>query len=180
MTVPAESLKNASLRLQEGETLLDEGQAQKRHVHSTAVVQTLVMFALTLMVAIPVALVDGHPGALLSATIFASVFYLPAWALCHRAWSWHRWWLTDRRLIVRHGFVGHRTQTVPLNRVVDVTIKVSWLDRLFGLSHLYVRSMAGPHAAAGHPAPMTLYAVDEVEDVAHRIMERLEHKSARN
>lgn len=171
MSLPTESLNQTTFRLQNGETLLGEGRANKRHVHATAVVQTLVLFALAMVVAVPMALVDGHPGALLSATLGASLFYMPAWAICHRTWSWHRWWLTDRRLVVRHGLVGHRTQSLALDRVVDVTIKVSWLDRLFGLSHIHVSSMAGPHGAASQSSAITLYAVDDVEEVVHRMLE---------
>ena len=70
--------------------------------------------------------------------------FLPVfWWATERSVAAHRYWLTDRRLVVRTGLIGYTMRSIPLSRIVDVSVQSSWVDRLFGLTHIQVRDMTG-------------------------------------
>jgi len=104
--------------------------------------------------------------------LLAGVLSLPlapfAPVFASRFLGWHRWWLTDRRLVVRNGFIGRTMRAIPLDRIVDVSTKMSWWDRIFGLQHILIRDMTGEGATSG--AITTLIAVEEAEAVAERVL----------
>ena len=64
------------------------------------------------------------------------------WAVVQQV-QWHRWWLTNRRIVVRTGVIGWELRSIPLNRISDVSLSSSWLDRMFGIQHLTIRDMTG-------------------------------------
>ncbi|TNE88727.1 MAG: PH domain-containing protein [Deltaproteobacteria bacterium] len=72
----------------------------------------------------------------------------------------HRYWLTDRRVIVRTGIIGYRLRSIPLSRVADVSVQATWLDRLLGLTHVEVRDMTGESAGEGVSKGAMLLGVD--------------------
>lgn len=65
--------------------------------------------------------------------------------------QWHRWWLTDRRIVIRTGLIGWKLRSIPLNRISDVSLESSWLDRIFGVQNLTIRDMTGVASQASYP-----------------------------
>ena len=86
-------------------------------------------------------------------------------------WSWHRWWLTDQRLVVRTGFIGYQLRSVPLDRIVDVTLQASWWDRLWGLQHVQIRDMNSEVSSGTSRPGLRLIAVPEAEVVTDAILD---------
>ena len=66
--------------------------------------------------------------------------------------------------------VGYQVQSVPLDRIVDVTLRASWLDRLFGLEHITVRDMNGEVSPSAMSVGLNLFAVENAEAVADAII----------
>lgn len=98
---------------------------------------------------------------------------LPAlWWGALRAVAVHRYWLTDRRVIVRTGIIGYRLRSIPLSRVADVSVHASWLDRLLGLTHVEVRDMTGESAGEGTSRGAVLLGVDAPSAWSERILAR--------
>lgn len=96
---------------------------------------------------------------------------LPLWLWANRAWRGrHRYWLTDRRLVVQTGIIGQSLRSVPLGRVADVEVRASWFDRLFGLQHVVVRDMTGEVSSGGMSAGFRLAAVADAAGWAERIL----------
>ena len=93
--------------------------------------------------------------ALIGATLvglfgIVTIPFLPVlWWAALRSVEVHRYWLTDRRLVVRTGLIGYKIRSIPLSRVVDVAVQTDWLDRLLGLTHIEVRDMTGESSAQG-------------------------------
>jgi len=155
MTAPGET----PIRLFEGETILAHGRAApvlatRRHVDMT------LLFACTLVL-LPL---------------------LPlAWWANTEAVKQHRWWLTDRRLVVANGIVGRTVRSVPLDRIVDVTVSCTWWDRLWGLDHVLVRDMTGEVGGTGGGAAgatgLMLTAVVDAEAVADQILTALPQRA---
>lgn len=140
-----------ALRLQPGETVLLEGGPSPRQTTSLALGTGLVCLLS----------VVGAPFALLAPLI------------ARQAMAQHRWWLTDRRLVVRTGFIGWTVRSVPLARVVDVTTTASWWDLLFGVQHIVVRDMTGEvggnHVASG----LKLMGLEDVGPVADAVLDAI-------
>ena len=167
----SESIKTKSLRLLEGERLLNEGAAGTRYVHARAIGETVKGACVLLPIAGVIGLAVGDVRPVLGTLLLLNVIYMIGWAVMHMSWSWHRWWITDRRLVVRHGLVGYRIQSVPLERIVDVTLRASWVDRLLGLQHIDVRDMTGEVSAVSRGAGLNLWAVEDAEDVADQLVQ---------
>ena len=92
------------------------------------------------------------------------------WVVAKLRWRWHRWWLTDKRLVVRQGVVGYELKSVPLDRIVDVTLRASWWDRLWGLQHIQVRDMTGEVGGNNRSKGLQMLAVEGAEDIAHLVL----------
>ena len=136
------------LRLQEGETVLLEGSPVERLYRASVIRQAMVL---------PFTVV-GLP-----------LLPLVPW-MVRRTLEWHRWWLTDRRLVVRTGFIGWSLRSVPLDRIVDVTTRASWWDRLWNIEHIVVRDMTGEVAQSGVSTGLYLMGVEDSMTVAERIL----------
>ncbi|MFT4627080.1 MAG: putative membrane protein YdbT with pleckstrin-like domain [Myxococcota bacterium] len=137
-----------TLRLQDGETVLLQGTPSAEMVPAATVGSMLVavvcVFTLPLVPFVPL--------------------------IVRQSLGWHQWWLTDRRLVVRDGFIGWSIRSVPLDRIVDVTTKASWWDRLWGVEHVTVRDMTGEVGSGGVSTGLRLIAPSDAARVAERIL----------
>jgi uncharacterized membrane protein YdbT with pleckstrin-like domain len=111
--------------------------------------------ALTLMV-----LVVTAPAAILS------------WWTSQRRVSRHRYWLTNTRLVVQEGLIGQQVRSVPLSRIVDVTVRQNWLDRIFGITNLDVRDMTGEMGGPGPSRGLQLFDVTGPDAWKQEILSR--------
>jgi len=148
MTAKETTNNRPGLRLQPGERILREGEPTLRTMPSLASRISL-WFVLTVA---PIPLIPLVP-------LFVRQYL-----------GWHRWWLTDRRLVVRNGFIGWQLSSVPLDRIVDVTMYASWWDRLWGIQHIKVRDMTGEVNSYQVSTGMCLIGVEDAEDVAEMIL----------
>jgi membrane protein YdbS with pleckstrin-like domain len=138
-------------RLFEGETILATGRAAPQLLMSNNVMSTVL--AVCTVVLLP-------------------LLPLLYW-VNHQSVQQHRWWLTDRRLVVANGVIGRSVRSVPLERVVDVTIKSTWWDRVWGLEHVTVRDMTGEVSGNTGSTGLALLAVDDADAIADRILTAL-------
>jgi len=76
-----------------------------------------------------------------------TIFFLPLapllfiWASIAR-YRYH-YWLTNKRVIWCHGFIGYKVRSVPLERIADVVISRTLPEMLAGTSSIDIRDMAG-------------------------------------
>ncbi len=105
-------------------------------------------------------------------TVFGIPFLPLFWWLGLRQVAVHRYWLTDRRLVVRTGIIGYQIRSIPLSRIVDVSTRASWFDRLLGLTHIHVRDMTGESAGEGVSRGVRLLGVQDPETWAASILTR--------
>jgi uncharacterized membrane protein YdbT with pleckstrin-like domain len=55
----------------------------------------------------------------------------------------YHYWLTNKRVIWCHGFIGYQVRSVPLERIADVVISRTLPEMLAGMSSIDIRDMAG-------------------------------------
>ena len=86
----------------------------------------------------------------------------------------HRYWVTSSRIVVTNGIIGFRARSIPLERVSDVAISCSWLERAFGLRSVIVRDMTGEAMSGARmlatpdATGMQRRILDQVHDVNRR------------
>src|SRR4029077_20424528 len=68
------------------------------------------------------------------------------WALI--AQRRYHYWLTNKRVIWCHGFIGYKVRSVPLERIADVVISRTLPELLAGISSIDIRDMTGQTQAA--------------------------------
>lgn len=56
-------------------------------------------------------------------------------------WSFTKYRLTSEKFITEKGFLNTREEEVRLYRIVDVSLSISFMQRIFGLGSIHVCSM---------------------------------------
>lgn len=53
------------------------------------------------------------------------------------------YWITNKRVIYKRGLIGYRVTSIPYERISDIIISRSFLERIFGFGSLHVQTLAG-------------------------------------
>jgi len=73
-----------------------------------------------------------------------TLFFLPlVWWMGRVAAQRHQYCVTNQRVVVTDGLIGYRTRSVPLERISDVQIGCTWIERSVGIRSIVVRDMTG-------------------------------------
>ena len=104
-------------------------------------------------------------------TIIGIVFVPLAllWALI--AESRYHYWLTNRRVIWCHGFIGYQVRSVPLERIADVVVSNSFPEMIAGINSIYIRDMTGQMYAT--PGAKWI-GVENAPEIQKRILEEIQ------
>src|SRR3989338_3953293 len=57
--------------------------------------------------------------------------------LADSAYRKRHYWITNKRVVVKSGLIGYSLSSIPLERVSDVIISRSFLERIFGFASLH-------------------------------------------
>jgi len=110
----------------------------------------------------------------LSMIIFAVMFLilLADYIIIRRVYNMRYYWISTQRIIVKRGFIGYSINSIPLERVSDVLISRSLLERIFGFGSLHVQTLAGQYTMRGRfGAEGNLQAIPEPENNQHLIFD---------
>jgi uncharacterized membrane protein YdbT with pleckstrin-like domain len=79
-----------------------------------------------------------------TACTIIGILFLPfAWVWALIAQRRYHYWLTNKRVIWCHGFIGYQVRSVPLERIADVVISRTLPELLAGMSSIEIRDMTG-------------------------------------
>ena len=95
----------------------------------------------------------------------------------------YHYWLTNRRVIWCHGFIGDQVRSVPLERIADVVISRTLPELLAGMSSIDIRDMTGQsQVRGGLGAGAKWIGVKEAPEIQKRILEQIRqvNQQARN
>ncbi|MBS3056345.1 MAG: PH domain-containing protein [Candidatus Aenigmarchaeota archaeon] len=53
------------------------------------------------------------------------------------------YWITNKRVIYKRGFIGYRVMSIPHERISDVIISRTFLESIFGFGSVHIQSLAG-------------------------------------
>ena len=96
---------------------------------------------------------------------FAFLWAVIARRRCH-------YWLTNKRVIWCHGFIGYQVRSVPLERVADVVISRTFPEMVAGMSSIDIRDMAGQAQAASSVGAAKWVGVKDAPEIQKRILEQ--------
>jgi membrane protein YdbS with pleckstrin-like domain len=105
--------------------------------------------------------------------LFSLFVLLPA----SLAYKWEYYWITNKRIVVQKGLIGHSIQIVPLERISDIIVSRNWLEKLLGIGSLLVQSLAGqytPYVPFG--AELRLLGLTNPEEVQQLIFDLIKKK----
>jgi len=92
------------------------------------------------------------------------------WAIIAR--RRYHYWLTNKRVVWCHGFIGYRIRSVPLERITDVVISRTLPELIAGISSIDIRDMTGqtqPEIGMG----AKWIGVENAPEVQKRILEEI-------
>jgi len=81
------------------------------------------------------------------------------------------YWITNKRIIFKKGLFGYSINSIPLNKVSDLIISRSLLERIFGFGSLHVQSLAGQISPGTFGAEASLLAIPEPEKTQQLILQ---------
>jgi membrane protein YdbS with pleckstrin-like domain len=93
----------------------------------------------------------------------------------------YHYWVTDQRVIWRHGILGYKTTSVPLERISDVEVSRTFLEAVCGVGGVVVRKMTAeepryyPYGYGVSVFP-TMIAVPDPEGMQRQILELIGKK----
>ena len=59
------------------------------------------------------------------------------------------YWITDRRVVQKSGFIGYTVYSIPFERISDAIITRTFIESLFGFGGVQIQSLAGQYS--GYP-----------------------------
>ena len=98
------------------------------------------IFALAFLSSSAYSILIGAFGYIIFVIILSVVIGI---VLSNSAYSKTHYWITNQRVVVKKGLIGYSLSSIPLERVSDVVISRSFLERIFGFASLHVQSLAG-------------------------------------
>jgi len=182
----------SELRLLEGERLiLDVSPTPhfKRYVRVTAGFAGLIFLAMVnvlvamsfyvVMGGVPITQVGIGPLLATYALLYlglAAVVVALVFALSNLMYKKHHYWVTNQRVVWKHGLIGYSVTSVPLERISDVALSRTFWERVCGVGGLVVKEMgAVPRYGYGYGyggwAFPTMIAVPDPEGMQKRILE---------
>jgi membrane protein YdbS with pleckstrin-like domain len=185
----SESHKNL-FNLQEGERIVFETRPLKGLlwyllISSFIAVFILMIFFGNLMIfSVFAAMMFGASGMVagvaLSGFLFFVLALLIAFVVAKRRYNMRYYWITDKRIIVKKGFIGYSINSIPHERISDVLISRSLLERLFGFGSLHIQTLAGQYTMRGRMgAEGNLMAIPDPEKNQELIFRLVNEKRKR-
>lgn len=168
----------------------------KKYVAVRAIVAELVFLAMfNVIVAMVLYVVAGGPpiptvgiGQLLiiyafSYFVLTAVFITLTLLLTNLMYKNYHYWVTDQRVVWKHGVIGYSITSVPLERISDVTISRTFWERICGVSSLIIKEMGAAPKYYGYPYGYgfglgfpTMIAVPNPEEMQKQILELIGKK----
>jgi uncharacterized membrane protein YdbT with pleckstrin-like domain len=107
---------------------------------------------------------------------FAAVVFALAFTLANLMYTKYHYWVTDQRVIWKHGVIGYSTTSIPLERISDVAVSRTFWEMVCGVGGVVVKEMGAvpkyvsPYGQVGWSFP-TMIAVPDPEEMQKRILE---------
>lgn len=157
-------------QLNEGEHVVVATRTHVKALLGALVVLLLTAFVTAFLATVVDRNVDGIGRTMLLAVVAALALLV---AMRYVLAPFVRWYtttytFTNRRFLMRSGFIAKKGRTIPLNRISEVDFDIGLTDRVFGCGTLYVSD-------ASEQGRVALKDIPRVEEVQRLVAEELHH-----
>jgi uncharacterized membrane protein YdbT with pleckstrin-like domain len=77
--------------------------------------------------------------------------------------------ITNKRLIQKSGLIGYSVKSVSYNRLADVIVRHSLMERIFGVGSVLIQTLAGQISRGSRGSEISFQYLDDPEDVQKKI-----------
>lgn len=117
------------------------------------------------------------PGFTIFPVIIIIFLLIILWLVAVNRYRHQHYWITNKRVICKRGIIGYTIGSIPFERVSDVIVSRTFLERLFGFGSVLVQSLAGQISHRGRlGAEGSLLAVPDPEKTQQNIFELMKEK----
>ncbi|RLG15953.1 hypothetical protein DRN63_04800, partial [Nanoarchaeota archaeon] len=107
------------------------------------------------------------------------ICFLLAWALSRVSYGKFYYWITNKRIVMKRGVIGYKIISIPYERISDIIISRSLLERIFGIASLHIQSLAGQFSISTYAVMGSegqLLAIPNPEETQKKILQLIRAK----
>ncbi len=141
--------------------------------------RTGIAFFIILFFFLPLFFISTFLAPSFSFILFIIVLILLAipWLISRNMYKHQHYWITNKRVIYKRGFLGYKISSIPLERISDVIVSRTFLERIFGFGSVHIQSLAGQFTYGRRMgAEASLLAVPNPEILQKQIFELIKKK----
>lgn len=178
---PKSKPKPKEFNLLSGEKIVEEIKPSpdlKKYFFVSAFGVTSIMILPFMIMLLIVAIVV--PAILLLLVIFLAIYIYGVWFLINSSYDMMYYWITNKRIITKRGIIGYRITSIPFERISDIIISRTFLEKICGIASLHIQSLAGqasPGSSLGSEAQ--LLAIPDPEEMQNKIFKLVTAKRKR-
>jgi uncharacterized membrane protein YdbT with pleckstrin-like domain len=103
----------------------------------------LVIFSETISLSIRFKFFVGIIFFIISSITILVIYLVVAWALSSASYNKFYYWIINKRIVTKRGIIGYQIVSIPYERISDIIISRTFLERICGISSLHIQSLAG-------------------------------------
>ncbi|HLD41662.1 MAG TPA: PH domain-containing protein [archaeon] len=116
---------------------------------------------------------------LLATTGSLAIFFIllaPIYLISGNMYNYRHYWITNKRVVQKSGFLGYSVNSVPLERVSDVIMTRSFLERIFGFGSVHIQTLAGQVSYGRKGSEVSFDAIKNPEQTQRIVLELIKKK----
>lgn len=125
------------------------------------------------MMAIDEGLIVLFIGVLASLIIFGIILIISG-LLISNSYSYRYYWVTNKRILYKRGTLGYKVSSIPLNRISDVILSKTFLERIAGIESIRIQTLAGQISGGRTGSEGDLAAVPNALELQRLILDAIE------
>lgn len=104
---------------------------------------------------------------LLIGAIFSVFLAIPtSFILANLRYTKEKYWITNQRVVCKKGIIGYTIASVPFEKISDVILSRTFIEKVFGFGSLEIQTLAGQYTPSRKSgSEIVLFAVPNPEEI---------------
>ena len=137
------------------------------------------IFAILIFIFLPLLIVTfflDQTFFIIGLILFASLILISILLSTYK-YNWQHYWITNKRVVEQTGLIGHTIISVPLERISDIILTRSFIEKVLGYGSLQIQTLAGQLTyGKSYGSELSLSAVPNPEETQQLIFKLIEEK----
>ncbi|MDD4983709.1 MAG: PH domain-containing protein [Candidatus ainarchaeum sp.] len=160
--------------LQKGEKVISEFRPQKQMIYMN-ILKMVLLAVLLFLLFLPNMLSSKTPNSMYF-TLWAIYVLVIAWGIIASVLKYRKehYWVTDKRLVIKKGYLGYNVISIPYAKISDLTISRNFLEQIFKVGSIYIQTLAGQISSKNKKgAEGYLAAINNPEEIQELIFKQM-------